>query len=80
MQLMIKFPEILPDEKIALLIIKRIENIFIKKGIYYEIGKDLPDKDDPWDRLDIKNISVDTGISDFAKNHDHYLYGTPKIS
>ena len=80
MQLTIKLPEILPNQKIALLIIKRIENIFAKEGISYEIRKDLSDKDDPWDSLDIESISVDTGINDFAKNHDHYLYGTSKIS
>ncbi|QTA93246.1 hypothetical protein [Desulfonema magnum] len=34
--------------------------------------------DDPWDSLDIEEIAVDTGIEDFAENHDHYLYGTPK--
>ncbi len=33
---------------------------------------------DPWDNLDLEAIAVDTGITDFAKNHDHYLYGTPK--
>ncbi len=31
-----------------------------------------------WDELDIEIIAVDTGIQDFAENHDHYLYRTPK--
>ena len=35
-------------------------------------------EDDPWDNLDFDQIAVDTGISDFAENHDHYLYGVPK--
>jgi len=30
------------------------------------------------DKLDIEEISV--GITDFAQNHDYYLYGTPKKS
>ena len=30
--------------------------------------------------LDLEELSVDTGIEDFAKNHDHYLYGTAKRS
>ena len=34
--------------------------------------------DDPWDNLNMDEISVDTGIEDFAENHDYYLYGTPK--
>lgn len=28
--------------------------------------------------LDLLNYSVDTGITDLARNHDHYLYGLPK--
>ncbi len=30
------------------------------------------------DPLEIFGKAVDTGIEDFAENHDHYLYGTPK--
>jgi hypothetical protein len=78
MQLTIKLPDILPDKKTTQLI-KKIENLFVKEGISYEIKKELPDQDDTWDSLDIESIAVDTGIKDFAKNHDHYLYGTPKI-
>jgi len=36
--------------------------------------------EDPWSDPDVELPSVDTGIEDFAVNHDHYLYGTPKIS
>ena len=27
---------------------------------------------------DIDNIAIETGISDLASQHDHYLYGVPK--
>ena len=26
----------------------------------------------------ILNMSEDVGVNDWSKNHDHYLYGTPK--
>ena len=77
MQLSIKLPDILPDERASQLI-KKIEEFFAKEGISYEIKRDLSDQNDPWDSLDIDNISVDTGIRDFSVNHDHYLFGTSK--
>ena len=36
--------------------------------------------DDPWSDPNIELPSVSTGIEDFSINHDHYLYGTSKIS
>ncbi len=35
---------------------------------------------DPWDNPNLDLPSVNTGITDFAYNHDHYLYGTEKIT
>ena len=35
-------------------------------------------KEDPVYRL--SELAVDTGISDLAEQHDHYVYGTPKTS
>ncbi|EDN66929.1 hypothetical protein BGP_2382 [Beggiatoa sp. PS] len=34
---------------------------------------------DPWANPNIALPSIDTGITDFASNHDHYLYGTETI-
>jgi hypothetical protein len=34
---------------------------------------------DPWANPNLALPSIDTGITDFAYNHDHYLYGTEKI-
>lgn len=32
------------------------------------------------DIFDFDKYAVDTGIPDLALNHDHYLYGLPKVS
>jgi len=77
MQLTIKLPDIISNEQISQFV-KEIKQIFTKEGISIEIKQELPSEDDPWDTLDIEKIAVDTGIEDFAKNHDYYLYGTPK--
>ncbi len=39
--------------------------------------KELPDvENDP--AFDIASLAVETGITDLAAEHDHYLYGAPK--
>ena len=37
-------------------------------------------EDEAWDALSrlVEDCSVETGIADFAHQHDHYLYGKPK--
>ncbi len=40
-----------------------------------DFNKPIGGKTDP---LEIFGKAVDTGIEDFAEQHDHYLYGTPK--
>ncbi|WP_133511136.1 hypothetical protein [Candidatus Thiosymbion oneisti] len=79
MLLTVKLPDTLPNERM-LYIIKELENILIKEGMPVEIKEEPSAEEDVWDNLDINTISVDTGIEDFAKNHDHYLYGLPKKS
>jgi hypothetical protein len=37
-----------------------------------------PGGEDPFDRL--ADFAVDTGITDGAAEHDHYIYGSPKRS
>lgn len=76
MQLTISLPDILPNERVVHFI-KKVEEFFLKEGISVEIRQELP-LDDPWDNLNIDEIAVDTDREDFAENHDHYLYGTPK--
>ena len=77
MQIKINLPDNLTAEKTSQLI-KNIENLLQKEGVALEIENDLEPDIDAWDKLDLENIAVDTGIEDFALNHDHYLYGTPK--
>jgi hypothetical protein len=76
MQLTISLPDMISDERISEFI-KKMEKFFSEEGIPVEIKQDFS-SDDPWDNLNIDEIAVDTGIEDFAENHDHYLYGTPK--
>lgn len=77
MELTIRVPQSLSIEKWDRLV-SEVQEVFLKEGIRCEIKKGDEEADDPWDNLDIDGIAVDTGISDFAENHDHYLYGTPK--
>ena len=77
MQVTINMPDILTHERIFK-IIKDIEERFLKEGISFEIRDDSSTNDDSWNSLNLDEIAVDTGIEDFAENHDHYLYGTPK--
>jgi hypothetical protein len=77
MQLTINFPDNFTQEKTSE-IIKQIENILQNEGVVLEIQANVKNNIDAWDNLDFENIAVDTGIEDFAQNHDHYLYGVAK--
>jgi hypothetical protein len=77
MQITIQLPETLTKEKVSQ-VIKDIENLLVSQGINSQVAQDLTKNIDPWDEINFSDIAVDTGISDFAENHDHYLYNTPK--
>jgi hypothetical protein len=79
MQLTITLPDMLPHEKLNAFI-REIEQVFRREGLSCEIQPSSSHEQDAWDQLDIERIAIDTGISDFAYQHDHYLYGTPKRS
>lgn len=79
MQLTINISDILPRERTARLI-AGIRELFAREGVSCNIEKKTSEQPDPWDALDFEKLSVDTGIEDFAENHDHYLYGTAKRS
>lgn len=40
----------------------------------------LPMDEEEWEELNqiLEDCKVETGITDLAHQHDHYLYGTPK--
>jgi hypothetical protein len=78
MQLIINLPDIIPNKILRL--IQEVEDALIREGVAVEIRKNTVVSKDSWDDLDVNAISVDTGIKDFAENHDHYLYGLPKQS
>ncbi|MGM0454125.1 MAG: hypothetical protein ACQERN_13265 [Thermodesulfobacteriota bacterium] len=79
MQLTIEVPDNFTKEQVAQ-IIHKLKDLFHDEGLSIDV-KEVPGIDaDPWDNLDIEEIAVDTGIEDFAENHDHYLYGISKKS
>jgi hypothetical protein len=79
MQITLTLSDAISPERVGE-IVRKIEKSFEDEEIAIEI-KGLPsEKMDPWDSLDFESLAVDTGIEDFAENHDHYLYGTPKRS
>lgn len=54
------------------------QKVKLKDGQAVELLiKKLPEVDDD-PAFDIASLAVETGIPDLAKEHDHYLYGTPK--
>ena len=75
MQLKINLLDNLTTEKTSQLI-KNIEKLLQKEGVALEIENNLESDIDTWDELNFENIAIDTGIEDFAMNHDHYLYKT----
>ena len=53
----------------------------LEAGKKYIITVQLPPKDPDADKdpaFEITSLAVDTHIPDLAKEHDHYLYGSPK--
>ena len=60
--------------------------VILPDGMYVDIV--MPESTDAADQLppgkrdifDFDKYAVDTGIPDLALNHDHYLYGLPKVS
>lgn len=81
MQLTIRVPNV-AEADYSHEIIREIENIFTKRGLSCEIARDgdVDVSQDTWTALDLEELAIDTGISDFARNHDHYLYGTKKLT
>ncbi len=79
MQLTINVPDTLPQERLTQ-IIKEVEQRLIneaKSFTLFSSQKTVLDND-PWTNANIDLPSIDTGIEDFALNHDHYLYGVDK--
>jgi hypothetical protein len=57
------------------------EPLDLERNRRYEITIEEPAEDGsrkPGVLDDILDLAIDFGIPDFAEQHDHYLYGTPK--
>jgi len=64
----------LPDEDMP----KLLDIIhYLKEGILSD-RKKKETKESSESLLNLEDIAVETGISDLAEHHDHYLYGVPK--
>jgi len=82
MQLTIELPDHLATQ------LQTIPNFneFVAKLVTQSLSKNEPINhsstdnvtNDPWSNPNIDLPSTDTGIADFAHQHDHYLYGTEK--
>lgn len=59
-------------------VFRPIQKVDLEEGKKVEITIKLSDEIDP--AADFSDIAVDIGISDYALNIDHYLYGLPKQS
>ena len=82
MQITINVPDSLPLERIQHYILE-LEVMFKREVESMQIAENMKQKkieNDPWIEFleHIDEYAVNTGIEDFAKNHDHYLYGIPK--
>lgn len=54
------------------------DSLIIKKEILPTSAKKVSHKTSA-DLSQIDKMAIDTGITDLANQHDHYLYGLPKI-
>ena len=66
--------EIVLDENVQLLANAHVTVLVADDSL---VGAPAKDEGHP-DLFAIFGEPIDTGIEDFAENHDHYLYGTPK--
>ncbi|WP_394754621.1 hypothetical protein [Crenothrix sp.] len=78
MQITINVPDTLPQERLKQRI-KELEQSLITEAKFFAVfAKQQITVDDPWTNPNVGLPATDTGIQDFAINHDHYLYGTDK--
>ncbi|MGI8410350.1 MAG: antitoxin family protein [Pyrinomonadaceae bacterium] len=59
-------------------VFRPLQKVDLEEGEKVEIIINLSLEKDPAET--IPDLAIDTGISDFATNIDHYLYGLPKQS
>ena len=57
----------------------RSEAAHVREALRRYLGEEAKHSDDPLVRL-IGLVDEEAGPDDVAVNHDHYLYGAPKVS
>jgi hypothetical protein len=78
MQMTIDVPDTLPQERLKQRIKELEQSLLMEAQFFAVFSKQQTTIDDPWTNPTIALPTVDTGIEDFAINHDHYLYGLDK--
>ncbi|MDM8564859.1 hypothetical protein QUF74_04325 [Candidatus Halobeggiatoa sp. HSG11] len=78
MQITINVPDNLSPKQLQQYI-KNTEENFNKEAEFTKTAENM-ESNDSWIEFleNIEQYAVETGIKDFAKNHDHYLYGIDK--
>jgi predicted transcriptional regulator len=56
----------------------RSEAAHVREALALYLQQEQETDDDPFDRL-IGLVDDNDGPTDVAENHDHYLYGAPKV-
>jgi hypothetical protein len=62
-------------------VLRPTEPLDLQPETEYRVTIEEPESADPYaDRplMRFADIRIDSGLGDFAEQHDHYLYGTPK--
>ncbi len=78
MQITINVPDTLPQERLKQRITELEQSLINEAKFFTLFLKQHTEIDDPWTNPEIALPTTDTGIEDFAINHDHYLYGLDK--
>lgn len=78
MQITINVPDTLPQERLRQRIQELEQSLITEAKFFALFAKQQTAINDPWTNSDMTLPSTDTGIEDFAINHDHYLYGLEK--
>jgi hypothetical protein len=78
MQITINVPDTLPQERLKQRIKELEQSLVIEAKFFAIFSQQQAILDDPWINPGVALPAIDTGIEDFAINHDRYLYGVDK--
>jgi|LakMenE01Jun11ns_1017448.scaffolds.fasta_scaffold9756460_2 hypothetical protein len=75
MQITINAPDSLPYERLVQRVNELEQSLINEAKFFSGFSKQDISTNDPWTNTNVSLPCVDTGIEDFALNHDVYLYG-----